>query len=213
MKSVVFQVLALFVFLQLPVAANAEVVFKGTDATKFEFEVAFKNAQFITTTETDPFTGVTSLESASAICWLDVTSIYRGEEDFIIKAWHVLDLVLKTKSGQVISHRLTSASNDWFMNPDQVYKTNDRLNYNVEEPGSIDYTDKPNARQAAKDIAYQCDVENIASIRLDPFLYTSGNITFRSGKELSPSDLIRQSSVSLTGFVKPENVEVVEYDF
>jgi hypothetical protein len=209
MKSVVFQVLALFVFLQLPVAANAEVVFKGTDATKFEFEVAFKNAQFITITETDPFTGVTSLESATAICWLDVTSIYRGEEDFIMKAWHVLDLVLKTKSGQVISHRL---SNDLVMNPDQVYKTNDWLNYDVEEAGSIDYTDKPNARQAAKDIAYQCDVENIASIRLDPYIYDSGNITFRSGKELSPSDLIRQSSVSLTGFVKPENVEVVEYD-
>lgn len=44
MKSVVIQVLSLFVFLQLPAAANAEVVFKGIDATKFEFEVAFKNA-------------------------------------------------------------------------------------------------------------------------------------------------------------------------
>lgn len=153
---------------------------------------------------------MTSFKSAYAICRLDVTSIYRGEEDFIMKAWHVLDLVLKTKSGQVITHRL---SNDWFSNPDQVYKTNDRLNHNVEEPGTINYNDKPNVRQAAKDIAYQCDVENIASIRLDPSIFYSGYITFRSGKELSPSDLIRQSSISLTGSVKPENVKIVEYDF
>jgi hypothetical protein len=198
--------LYLLVFLHLSSLAYSEVVIKSADSSHFEFDVFFVEASITSESEKDPFTGQVKNTSLSSMCIPNLIVTYKGEEDFIYKdQWVALTLLLQLKSGQVIQHEIDN-SFAVMMNKDQVYKTGDSIGFSIGASVKT-YTNVSKVDLAAEDTAYRCNAENIASAELLAAAFSIGNITFRSGRQLSGTEFVRKSSISLKGSVNPENIK------